>query len=132
MLLGKVTLSYTIKVLPNEPIVIVDISNFDTNEDLQPYLAEIGEIFDNLVEPTHLITDARHIKINFSGLLAGLEKFVHGDNLFNHPNAGRMILVTEEKLLTMGAKAFGTNEDGEFLIEIYETLDEALSMLRAE
>jgi len=124
-------MSYIIEVLPDEPIILMDVADFNVVKDLQPYFDEILALLEAQTEKVALITDARHIKITFSDIVEGLAKITQGNILASHPNTGQIIVVSGSVLSRMAAKALSQSQYGGVSVLIFETVEEALAAARA-
>jgi hypothetical protein len=87
---------------------------------------------DRAPDGSYYITEALHFSVNFGDLVAGLSLVTRGEtDITTQLRRHHMIMVVQNKLLEIGANAFGQSQYGGLNAQIYSTLDEALAVTRA-
>lgn len=128
---------YRVELLPNEPIVIVTLSEpFDWEKDIQATTARVAELTRHMAGPIYRISDMKQVSLDFSEVvtaLASATRVVEGG--LNDPRF-RVVFISHEALLDLaefGArsasqKQYGVTEP----VQVFTNLDEALLHIRSE
>jgi hypothetical protein len=125
-------MSYTVKKLPGEPILISVMGEaYDIGRDASASAQQLLDLLETLDVPVFLVADMREIRANFGDVVAGLGAATRGEAaVFRHPNIREVVVVTTSDLLGMAAKALGQLQYGGLRASVFETLDEALAYVR--
>lgn len=127
-------MSYSFKLLPDEPILIATISaSFDQKHELDPYLNESAFILEGLDQPVCYIADVSESKVKiFQDFLNAFNRAFRGmGSLARHPNVGKTIFVATDPLIKLGARGLNAEIYGNLSIPVFDTLDEALDYARS-
>jgi hypothetical protein len=125
-------MSYTVKKLPGEPILLNVVGKaYDIGRDAPAACQELFDLLEALDAPVFLVVDARELKANFGDVVVGLGATTReGVAVLKHPNIREIVLVTTSGLVSMGVKALGQVQYGGLKSSAFETLDEALAYVR--
>jgi hypothetical protein len=120
----------TVEQLPNEPIVLVRVTDpFDVNLDIPYLIQEASRLFDASQEPLFDITEVVDLKGSFSDLVTSLSMLTKGrSSVWKHPNVMGYAIVMDSTLTRVAASALG--KDSATPVTVTKTLDEALVVAR--
>lgn len=128
---------YNIELLPDEPIVIVTLSEpFDWVKDVETTTAQVADLTQHLDGPIYRISDMKQVSLDFSEVvtaLASVTKVKNGS--FSDPRY-RIIFISQKALVDLaefGAQSASQEQYGVAEpIQVFTDLDEALHYVRAE
>jgi hypothetical protein len=128
---------YSVDLLPNEPIVIVTLSEpFDWEKDIQATTARVADLTRHLEGPIYRISDMKQVSLDFSEVVTALAAATKAqEGGFNDPRF-RVVFISQEALLDLaefGARSasqaqYGVAEP----VQVFTDLDEALHHIRSE
>ena len=127
-------MSYSLELLPDEPILIITLhESYNHERDFEAYLNEAVVLLDSLDRPVYSITDITHIKVNiFQDFITGFNQVFRGQGAtINHPNIDKVIIVSTDKLMKLGAKGLNSATFGFLSVPVFDTPEEALTYARA-
>lgn len=120
----------TVEQLPNEPIVLIRVSNpFSADRDIPYLIQEASRLFDASPEMLFDITEAVNVKGSFGDLVTSLSMLTRdGNSVWNHPKVMGYAIVVDSALARVGASTLG--KDRSTPVTVTKTLDEALAVAR--
>ena len=123
----------TIEKLPNEPIVILTLSeDYDWATEAAADDHEISALFDSLDQPVYYIMDTSAFNPDLSTIIQSTNQAARGEApIFRHPNICGVIMVTQSDLKRLAAKGMDSDAFGHLDIKVFGTLEEALAHVRA-
>lgn len=127
-------MSYSFKLLPDEPILIATISaSFNQKYELDPYLNETAYILEGLDQPIYYIADVSETKVSiFQDFLTAFNRAFRGAGaIVNHPNLRKPIFVSTDPLIKLGARGLNAEIYGNLSVPVFDTLEEALAYARS-
>lgn len=127
-------MTYYVKQLPNEPIILAIVSdpfNFEHfAHDFAPLFAEISQAFEQIDGLAGLIWDVRKLTINFSDLVNGL--YSQGQGLHGSMSDPQAInaVVGSDIMVRLALESFKQKQYGEINIPMFDNYDAALANVR--
>ena len=128
-------MSYTIKILPNKPILLQTWhEDFDIETELKSNTRELLEILDSVDKPVYFVTDARNANLSFGDVMLTANITVKSGkaSVFKHPNVYKTLLITNDNMLKMSAHGLSSDLFGNIEVEVFDNLEEALNYTRSE
>jgi hypothetical protein len=100
-------MSYDIKEIPGESIVLVTLSeSFDPAYDAVDSIEKITSILDAQPAPVFYAIDIRSLHVNFGDMVSMMGLATKGATGFlKHPNIREVVIISSSDMLTLGAKA---------------------------
>ena len=127
-------MNYSIEEISGEPIITVtSFESFDLATDTARSIEDLIKVLDAQPIPVFYISDVRELRVDFSdmvGLLGGVTKGNRA--LFKHHNLREIIIVTDSKLVNLGAKSLGQKQYGNLPVSVFETPEEAFAYAREQ
>ena len=125
-------MSYSIEKLPDDPIIITTMFEDFSMDQSEPFLDELIDLFDSLVEPVYLIADVDRYTFSVQDMLVALNVAVQGSRaIMHHPNLAGTVVVTSSKMMKLASKGAKSDAFGNIQTEVFETLEEALDHIRS-
>lgn len=122
-------MSYTIELLPHQSVIIVTLArDFDNETELPIYWSELSNLFEDVLEPTHVITDVREYPVSVNDLIIGTKISMRLRNPYKHENCAMNVLVTNSELIKASVNAFMSVGLAKHLMAA-QSVDEALQMI---
>lgn len=124
---------YTVERLPGEPIIAMSLSEpFSIREDLGPLFAQAAEFNNEIEGKIYHIADTRSIRVSFSDVVMGMAAAITSKvGAFTEPRV-TVALVGAGDLIDLAAKAFKQPQYGSRHILVFNSMEEALSEIRAQ
>lgn len=125
---------YTLAKLEDEPIVVASITaDFKPTTDVQDLARDINTLFDALDERAYLILDRTNAAPNnMEDITVGAKTMGRTSGMaVHHPNLIQVVLVTSEDLVRRAFQGMASDMYGNVKSIAVETLDEALTIVRA-
>jgi hypothetical protein len=126
--------SFTIEVLPDEPIVLVTLyADFIIETDQEQTVVAVRAVLDSLDEPYFYLNDIQALApVELDDVLVAAALVTQGDyTIYHHPNIHESILISPNRLVKFTAQGMNTEPFGFVTIRIFDTLDEALAYARS-
>jgi hypothetical protein len=125
-------MAISVEKLPDEPIVLVRITNpLDVSRDIPYLIQELERIFDASPEQLFDITDTIGLNVSFGELVAGMAALTKGkSNVLRHPKVSGYAIVADSGLVQLGVSALGQVQYGNISAKVVTTLDEAFVVAR--
>jgi hypothetical protein len=123
--------TFTIEKLPDEPIIVVWLSE-DWNEESgsSRVVQQLRELLDSSEEKVFYIGDVRNLRYTISELIQSAQVI---SKLLKHPNIIESMMVVEgNPLIKLATEGLKTDVFGNVPVSVYETVDEALTCARAK
>jgi hypothetical protein len=89
----------------------------------------VNESLDEVSHRVPLVIDLRHFKISWSELVMSLSESKKSDSVFVHRNLDKLLIVTENGLLKLGAMALGQAQYGSKTVTVFKTVEEAMAVV---
>jgi hypothetical protein len=124
---------YTIEVLPDEPILVVSISEgFKIAEHMPHSIGDVRAVLDQAKEPLFYILDVTKLSLSLDEVIMAASLGARGEQpLWHHPMIREMMFVSPSILIKLAAQGLSAPTFGGLNARIFETLDEALAYARA-
>jgi hypothetical protein len=124
---------FQIEVLDQGRVIIGHFNaSFRVADHAREYLQAVLQPLTDAPDGSYYITEALQFSVSFGDLVAGLSLVTRGEtDITTQLRRHHMIMVVQNKLLEIGANAFGQSQYGGLNAQIYSTLDEALAVTRA-
>jgi len=125
--------TYQIEVLPDEPIMITHIlKGYKVSVDMPQSDAEARVILDQASEPMFHIVEASERLVSLDDIISAANIGARGEQpLWHHPMIREMIFVHPAEVVKLAAKGLKGASFGNLSVRVFDTLDEALSYVRA-
>ena len=125
---------YSIQKLPDEPIIIAQLSRSITFEDRpsDPESAhQTQELLDAQEEPFFYIFDMSEVELDIKNMILAANRGAgqEGTSL-RHPMIKELLVVTSSKLINLAAKGLNSDIFGRVPTSVFETVDDALVYAR--
>ncbi len=134
-------MSYTIRILPDEPIVIETLhSDFNLATEGGAAEAEMTALLESLQAPVYVIFDLHETSFGLDDLIAGANMLTRGVNdtaprrgkpFFSHPNVRQLVMVSASPVIQLAAKGMNSPIFGHRDIKVVSTQEQALDYCRA-
>lgn len=127
-------MSYTIEHRKNISSVVVIVGDdFSMQDELHPLCQEVWDIFEQSNSSLFYISDASNLSLTFEELVQATNVLVRGEFPFaTHPKFKALFLVSDDPLVTVGAKGMSSDAFGNIWVEIFTSLDAAFDFIRAQ
>ena len=128
------TTPFVIEVLDEGRVIIGHFNaSFRVADHARDYLAAIREPLRDAPDGSYYITEALQFSVSFGDQVAGLSLVTRGEtDITSLLRRHHMIIVAQNKLLEIGAGAFGQTQYGGLKAQVFATLDEALEVTRQQ
>ncbi len=125
--------SYTLEQLPGEPIIVLTMyESFSPADDLPEILDRLKEMLDSAEEPICFINETLRLKVSLSDLISTASLVARGEGaVYHHPNMKEVLVVTDKKIISLGAEGLRSDIFGNVPISVFETMEEALDYVRS-
>lgn len=126
-------MSFDIELFSDEPILLCTFNrDFSLGRELSALADQSNAALDAAPEPVYFISNTLAYSFNTSDLIAAANAATKGAKPpFFHPNARKVIWVTDSKVMGLAAKGFNSPAFGNIEIEVFPTLEEALDYCRS-
>src|SRR3990172_1005371 len=127
--------NYTIERNPEMPVLIAKLTEiFSMQHDVKPYIEALEKALSESTEPVFFITDATDLSVSFTDLVMGMATVTIGVRearaVVQHPNIREMIVISANKLVTLGTKAMKQSQYGGISVTAFDTEEQALAYIR--
>jgi hypothetical protein len=121
-----------ISLYPNEPILVATLdTTFSVTRDMSTVISQATQILDSVEQPVFYIVDVRQMRVTFEDLVASTNASARGDSSYlHHPNIRELIVVSTDRLVTLGVKGLQAPVFGIGALSVFGTLEEALAYCR--
>ncbi|MBN1562705.1 MAG: hypothetical protein JXA10_02625 [Anaerolineae bacterium] len=126
-------MSYAIKLLPDEPLVMVTLyEDFSLKGEFEALSQAVRDVLDAAPMPHYLIMDVVAPSLTFEDFITAANYVVQGDDpIIKHAHIRQVILVAQSKNLELIVKAMRAASFGSITIKLCATMAEALAYARA-
>jgi hypothetical protein len=124
---------YRFERLPDEPILIIDLSEFNLLQEVDDFARDIEAIWASYPGDFYEIMDVRNIRITFNDIVQGLGKATRGQQgeIRSVPSRMRLrIFIANSELVRFGVKALRQVQYGSMPAALADSMDEALALAR--
>lgn len=127
------TKEFDIHWLPGEQIILECIHpDFSIKDDTIPGNQATVAILDTAADCVPYVLDLTELRITFSDLVGALAEMTRGEApATRHPNLRELIIVTQNPILKLGAKALTQDQYGKVPTHVFPTREEALAYARS-
>lgn len=128
-------MSYTIRKLPNEPIVVFKAgADYDVQAEIQSVIRDANQILDSSRELLFQIIDFTDmVRMGMDDLMIGTDNSARGEaSPFHHPKVRQSIFVTRNPALRMAAEGLGHDIYGNLFVPVFENYEDALRYVRSQ
>jgi hypothetical protein len=126
-------MSYTVKKLPNEPIVLAVVDpDYVATAEAEQFLQDILKTLDAQGELVYLVFDSSPASITLDDLLQGVRLATQQQQLFKHPKLCEGIMVTPSRLMKLVVQGLNNPIFGNLSIHQAESLEAALAYARTQ
>ena len=127
-------MSYTIERRKDISSVVVIVGDdFSMKDELHSLCEEAWEIFEQANSPLFYISDASNLSLSFEELVQATNVLVRGEYPFaTHRNFKALFVVSNDPLISEGAKGMSSDAFGNVWVEIFTSLDAAIEFIRAQ
>jgi hypothetical protein len=125
-------MSYTIEVLPGEPIIFAALSeSFSIERDLPVAIGTILELLEGMDGKCFFIVDSGGFVPDLHGIVTSASMMARGENpVWHHPNIWEVIVVTSVSIVKLGAEGLRHAAFGHLKIQAFSTAEDALDYAR--
>jgi hypothetical protein len=127
-------MSYTIEVLPGEPIIFATLSkSFSIERDLPVAIDRIFELLEGMDGKCFFIVDSGEFVPDLQGVVSSASMVARGeDPVWHHPNIWEVIVVTSANIVKMSVDGLRHAAFGHLKIQAFSTAEDALDYARGK
>ncbi|MBN1311552.1 MAG: hypothetical protein JXB30_09045 [Anaerolineae bacterium] len=127
-------MNYKIEVVPNEPILMVDLyKHYSFTVDDPVATGECWKILDESDEPMFMIMDVTDLAISLDDLVQAANRDTHGEQpIYHHPKLQELLVVTRSKMIQIAVRGITSVAFGNVNAKAFGTVDEALAYARSQ
>jgi hypothetical protein len=123
-------MSYAVKLLPGEPVIIVSFSlPFDPLNDVPEAYTEAAELSQTLRDTVFLLSDVSAVNLNLDDLINGLAML---RDALPKTKEYRLIGIGSSDMVKRAAQAMTQAQYGSVDVSLFSSLNDALARIRAE
>jgi hypothetical protein len=122
---------YSIVQYPGEPVITVTLRGaFSVASHLSSLNEEVQRVLD-ATQPVFYIVEVCDLKVTFEDLVVGSSTSARGAGaILHHPNIRELIVVTTDRLITLGVRGLQSPAFGLDRVSVFETLEDAMTHCR--
>lgn len=125
-------MSFSVESQPDNSIIIARLfSDFDPHNEMSDYIHELKSQLDQMAGPSRFVSVVEDLKlgVHFSDVVSFLGLLTQGDlAVFNHPNLGEIVVVTNSDLIGFATKALNQSQYGGRRATVVKSLEDALAL----
>lgn len=126
-------MSYTLKKLPGEPIIIQKLhSDYSLAAEGEQSIADSIALLDAQPEQVYYIVDLTDAHLSVNDVIQGANLASRQTQVLKHPKIRANLFITTSPLVSFAAKGMNSPAFGGIKIEVYSSTDEALAAIRAQ
>jgi hypothetical protein len=123
-------MSYAVKLLPGEPVIIVSFSlPFDSLNDVPEAYTEAAELSQTLRDTVFLLSDVSAVNLSLDDLINGLTML---RDALPKTKDYRLIGIGSLDMVKRAAQAMWQAQYGSVNVSLFSSLNDALARIRAE
>jgi len=127
-------MNYSVEVLSDLPVMLVRFeAAFGTAEDIESYIQEVKSVYSNLDRKVYDLTDVTKLDLSFVKVMEFLRVVLRSENRIpeNSMRLGSVVITTSHFQRAM-IKGLRSATFGNIQIEVFDSLDAALTWVRAQ
>jgi len=112
-------------------IVVVDFDNLDVETELGPLNQSVWDLLDTQSQPVHVVYDITNTNMDFEEMMkaANFARSSSKTPTHHHPNIGKMVVVSKNKMIQLAAKGMDTVMFGNLKLAVAATQEEAVEII---
>ncbi len=129
---GIIGMTYVTEMLVDRPVMRTTFGVELEPGDIESLVSNAANLLDRIDYRVYSLVDATIVRLELADIMAGVMASARGSGaLLHHPKFIQTIVVTQKPIIAMAARGLNVPTFGNLRVEVFPTMDEALSYIDA-